>query len=271
MHRMSLGNVELTVLEDGTWRFPARAFFDNVAEARWRAEIDVDEDGKIPVGHNCALVESRDDVILIDTGYGADTHGDCTGHLLAELERAGRRPEDVTLVINTHAHGDHIKGNTQLRDGVRMPTFPRAHYVIGRRDWERFDGPAGRHHEFAEHVAFLARLGRLILAEGDEHVSPDVRLLPTPGHTPGHVSVAIDWTGGTAIFLGDLCHHPLHVAHPDWVSEFDTHPRWTPQTRAALFDLAAELEAVVICPHALPPGVGLIERDGRGYRWRDLT
>src|SRR5690606_6882809 len=112
VHRMSLGNVELTVLEDGTWRFPARAFFDNVAEARWRAEIDVDEDGKIPVGHNCALVESRDDVILIDTGYGADTHGDCTGHLLAELERAGRRPEDVTLVINTHAHGDHIKGNT---------------------------------------------------------------------------------------------------------------------------------------------------------------
>src|SRR5690606_1014264 len=145
-----------------------------------------------------------------------------TGHLLDELARAGRRPEDVTVVVNTHAHGDHIKGNTTARDGRRVPAFPNARYVLGQADWDWFNGSRGRVHEFAEHVALLAELDRLTLIAGELPLARDVRAVPTPGHTPGHTSVVVESRGRTAIFLGDLCHHPLHVRQPQWVSEFDT-------------------------------------------------
>ena len=268
MHRVALGAVEIAVLDDGTLPFPARPFFSNVPEASWRNEVHADGDGRIPVGHNCALVTAGREVIVIDTGYGADTHGGRTGHLLDELGRAGCQPEDVTVVVNTHGHGDHIKGNTTVRDGRRVPAFPHARYVLGRADWDWFNGPRGRVHEFAEHVALLADLGRLTLISGEHRLAPGVRLLPTPGHTPGHTSVIIESRGRTAIFLGDLCHHPLHVRKPEWVSEFDTHPDTTPRTRAALFAFAAEREALVILPHAPPPGIGRIEGSARGYRWQ---
>lgn len=272
MHRLSLGASELTVLEDGTWDFAASAFFANAHESEWRPDVGAAADaaGRIPVGHNCCLVASADELILVDTGCGADTHAGATGHLLEDLARAGYRPEDVTCVVNTHAHGDHIKGNTRLRDGVRVPTFPNARYVLGRRDWQRFCGPAGTVHEFDEHIASLAKRGVLMLVEGCEQLAPDVRLLPTPGHTPGHVSVLVETRRGTVIFLGDVCHHAAHVRHPEWISELDTDPHKTPRTRAALFELAAELEATVILPHAPPPALGRIERSGRSYRWHPL-
>lgn len=271
MHRLSLGAVKLTVLNDGIWDFPASTFFANVPEDRWHDAARPGDDGRIQVGHNCALVETHDASIIIDTGYGADTHDGRTGHLLEELERAGRRPEDITLVINTHAHGDHIKGNTRTRDGVRVPTFPNARYLIGWRDWQRFHGKAGDVHEFSEHIVFLDRLGKLVLVAGGELLTPEVRLLPTPGHTPGHVSVLIESAGRAAIFLGDVCHHPLHVSQPSWVTALDSHPEKTPRTRAALFELAAELGALVIFPHALPPGLGYIERSGAGFHWHAST
>lgn len=266
-----MGAVEITVLEDGTLPFPARAFFANVPEDLWSNEVRTDGDGRIPVGHNCALVAAGPDVIVIDTGYGADTHGGLTGRLLEELDRAGRRPQDVTAVVNTHAHGDHIKGNTTVRGGRRVPAFPHARYVLGRADWDWFNGPKGRVHEFAEHVALLADHDRLTLIAGEHGLAPAVRLLPTPGHTPGHTSVIVESGGRTAIFLGDLCHHPLHVRKPEWVSEFDTHPDTTPRTRAALFAFAAEREALVILPHAPPPGLGRIEGSARGYRWHAVA
>ncbi|HEX7079852.1 MAG TPA: MBL fold metallo-hydrolase [Gammaproteobacteria bacterium] len=272
MHRLSLGRVELAVLEDGTLPFAAKAFFSNVPERLWRDEVRPNAEGKIEVGHNCGLVDTGTELIVIDTGYGADTHGGRTGHLLEELARAGRRPEDVTAVINTHAHGDHIKGNTVVRaDGARAPAFPNARYVLGRGDWQWFNGPAGRVHEFAEQVALLDRLEMLALADGELQIAPDVRVLPTPGHTPGHASVVVESEGRTAIFLGDLCHHPLHVSQPQWTTELDTHPDTTPRTRASLFDFAAEREALVIFPHAEPPGLGRIERSDRGFRWNALA
>jgi glyoxylase-like metal-dependent hydrolase (beta-lactamase superfamily II) len=102
-------------------------------------------------------------------------------------------------------------------------------------------------------------------------LTPEVLLLPTPGHTPGHTSVLIESGGTTAIFLGDLCHHPLHFAHPDWLSTFDTDPSLTPATRRALFRRAVQTDALVVCPHALAPGVGRIVSSGGRYRFARLA
>jgi glyoxylase-like metal-dependent hydrolase (beta-lactamase superfamily II) len=111
----------------------------------------------------------------------------------------------------------------------------------------------------------------LTLVDGALALTPEVSLLPTPGHTPGHMSVVIRSAGQVAICLGDVCHHPLHFAHPGWVSSFDTDPALTPATRASLFRLALIENALLLCPHAQAPGLGHVERHGERFAWVPLA
>jgi glyoxylase-like metal-dependent hydrolase (beta-lactamase superfamily II) len=271
MHEVALGNLTLIVLDDGSFPFPARYFFSNVPEAIWRSELSTDSEGKIPVGHNTALLSSAGELILIDTGYGDDTHGGRTGRLLEQLACTGYRREQVSAVVNTHAHGDHISRNTVLAQGRSRPAFPNARYYLGRGDWDRFNGPDGELHHFAQHLRSLADLGMLNLVDGALELTPEVSLLPTPGHTPGHMSVLIRSYGKMAIYLGDLCHHPLHFAHPGWVSCFDTDPQLTPETRRWVFRMALDNDALLLCPHASAPGLGRLREVGHAVRWASVT
>jgi glyoxylase-like metal-dependent hydrolase (beta-lactamase superfamily II) len=267
MQSRAVGHLQLITLDDGSFPFPARYFFSNVPEQAWRSELTTDPDGKIEVGHNCGLVASGAELILMDTGYGDQSHDGRSGHLLDELGRAGYRREQVTMVVNTHAHGDHTNRNT-LRDGGRDgPAFPNARYFLGRADWERFSGPGGQVHRFDQHLRILFELGKLTLVDGPLQLTPEVSLLPTPGHTPGHMSVLVQSSGEMAIYLGDVCHHPLHFSHPGWVSCFDTDPAITPLTRAWLFRLARDKDALLVCPHAAPPGFGRLVPAGPGVAW----
>jgi glyoxylase-like metal-dependent hydrolase (beta-lactamase superfamily II) len=267
MQSRRVGNLELISLDDGSIPFPARYFFSNVPEPVWRAELPTDLEGKIAVGHNCGLLATGNELILMDTGYGDQSHDGRTGHLLEELGRAGYRPGQITMVVNSHAHGDHTNRNTVSSHGNREPAFPNATYFLGRADWNRFSGPDGPVHRFDQQLRSLFELGRLTLVDGPLQLTPEVSLLPTPGHTPGHISVLIQSMGKMAIFLGDLCHHPLHFAHPGWVSCFDTDPAVTPLTRAWLFRLALDKNALLVCPHATAPGFGRLVQAGAGLAW----
>lgn len=270
MQTVPVGQLQLTILNDGAFPFPARLFFCNVAETAWRAELELDLEGKIPVGHNYGLVRSGEELIVIDTGYGDDTHGGRTGHLLEELEHAGYRREQVTKVVNTHAHGDHTSRNMLAKKGKLAPAFPNARYYLAQADWDRFIGEDGQVHHFDQNLRALAGSGMLTLFEGPMQLTPEVSLLPTPGHTPGHTSVVMESSGQTAIYLGDLCHHPLHFSHPDWVSCFDTDPKATAETRAWVFEMAIARNALVVCPHAQAPGLGRIRRAGTGFIWKPI-
>jgi glyoxylase-like metal-dependent hydrolase (beta-lactamase superfamily II) len=267
MQARAVGNLQLIVLDDGSFPFPARDFFSNVPEPVWRSELSTDHDGKIAVGHNCGLLASAGEVILIDTGYGDQSHNGRSGHLLEELEHAGYRRDQVTMVVNTHAHGDHTNRNTVADHGRNDPAFPNARYFLGRADLDRFSGPDGQVHRFDQHLRSLLELGRLTLVEGPLQLTPEVSLLPTPGHTPGHMSVLVQSSGQMAIYLGDVCHHPLHFSHPGWVSCFDTDPLVTPLTRAWLFGLACEKDALLVCPHAAAPGFGRLVPSAPGVAW----
>ncbi|MFL6672350.1 MAG: MBL fold metallo-hydrolase [Massilia sp.] len=271
MQELTVGALRLIVLDDGSFPFPARYFFSNVPEAAWRREVPTDAEGKIPVGHNYALLQTAGELVAIDTGYGDDTHGGRTGHLLEELARAGYRREQVSAVVNTHAHGDHTSRNTLLDGGRREPAFPNARYYLGRADWDRFNGPEGRVHHFDQQLRSLADCGVLTLVDGALQLTPELSLLPTPGHTPGHMSVVIESQGAMAIYLGDLCHHPQHFSHPGWVSCFDTDPGLTPQTRKWVFRMALEHDALLVCPHAVAPGLGRLTPVRGGVAWSPIT
>lgn len=114
----------------------------------------------------------------------------------------------------------------------------------------------------------LGAIELTVLDDGVLRLTSHVALLPTPGHTPGHTSVVIESEGRLAIFLGDVCHHTLHFAHPDWLSDFDTHPALVPEMRAKVARLAAERDALLICPHAPPPGIGRLRATREGYVWQ---
>jgi glyoxylase-like metal-dependent hydrolase (beta-lactamase superfamily II) len=266
MHTLAIGTIRLNSLDDGSFPVRAEAYFANVSGTIWRRELATDPNGCIPIGHNCGLIDTGDERVLVDTGYGDDTHGGRTGHLMAELDRVGVRPDEVTIVVNTHAHGDHAGGNT-IHD---IPAFPRARYFLARADWAHFGNRADDVHHVARNFGIPATHGMLTLFEGPLELAPGVCLLPTPGHTPGHTSVLVSSHGRTALCLGDVCHHPLHVAHPDWVSTFDVDPARNVETRRWLFALAYAHDAVVLCPHAPAPGLGRLLRQGQGFAWVPL-
>ena len=203
---------------------------------------------------NCVLARTGDATVLVDTGIGPKPRAfvpEPEGRLLDELARHGVAPADVDVVVHTHLHVDHVGW-----DGA----FPNARYVVHEDDWTFFmsaESLAQRAH-LREKVQPLANVERVT---GETEVVAGVRLLPTPGHTPGHMSVLI----GSTFVLGDVVVHELQVADPDVVYVSDHDAATSAATRRRVLDELADEGAAVVVSHFR--GVGRFERSGKGFRW----
>ncbi len=213
--------------------------------------VDSHEQWWLPV--NVVLV--RDGVtVLIDTGIGPKPRAfvpEPDAHLLDELAQLGVSAADVDIVLHTHLHVDHVGW-----DGW----FPNARYVVHRSDWAYFmseESLAARQH-LREKVQPLTDVE---LIDGEAEVAPGVVAFPTPGHTPGHVSVRV----GALVVLGDVVVHELQVADPDieYVSDHDA--RAAAETRRRVLGQLADDRTEVIVSHF--HGTGRFERVGKGFRW----
>jgi glyoxylase-like metal-dependent hydrolase (beta-lactamase superfamily II) len=189
---------------------------------------------------------------------------------LEQIHQAGVEESDVNLVACTHLHVDHVGWNTHLKNGVWAPTFPNARYLFARQeygDWvqnrEKWDPEDERIYE--DSIRPVVDAGLVELVEGDHILNPAVRLIPTPGHTAGHVSVRIESGGHSAIITGDCLHHPCQIAHPEWSSEADAAPVQAAQTRRRLLDEIAGTETLLIGSHFANPAAGKIERLRNGF------
>lgn len=261
---MRFRDFEIDMLQDGRGALPQDVLFSDVP-ARKRASVF---GGGYPVDfpYNCLLVRGGERSVLVDTGLGASSHpfGGEGGRLWEKLEAVGQRPEDVSIVVITHGHLDHIGGLVQ--DGA--PAFSRARYVISSADWRLWTSEEALK-EMPEPAAAAARAqlhplgaaGVLSPVSGGTEVAAGVRVLPAPGHTPGHLVVEME---GAFLYAADALLHPLQVERPDLGRGTDTCPERAIVTRRMILERAADRGLVVGAAHIDLPF--RVERSGGSFR-----
>jgi glyoxylase-like metal-dependent hydrolase (beta-lactamase superfamily II) len=173
-------------------------------------------------------------------------------------------------VICTHLHFDHVGWNTRRVDGVWRPTFPHARYTACEAEFRYWQsGPAREADDqragFADSVAPLEAAGLLRLVPDDAVVTAGLRLVPSPGHTPRHVSVLLESNGESALITGDAMHHPAQIAYPDWGTTSDFDAGQARASRHALLERFADSDTLIIGSHFTAPGGGLLRRGAAGY------
>lgn len=276
--RWQIGDVRVTAVLESADAFShdfltrvviADATREALAAIPWLRPSWVDDDGGMRFVTQALLVESGGVRIVVDTCLGNDkVRANPALHrlqtpFLERLAAAGAAPEDVDVVLCTHMHLDHVGWNTRWTGERWVPTFPRARYLFARTEWEHW-------HAHAEHVRYLlddsvaplVDAGLVTLVGADHAVTDEVALTPTPGHTPGHVSVRIRSRGAEAVITGDMLHHPCQVARPHWTGPADSDQEAARATREAFLDDAEARGIVVIGTHFAAPAAGCVVADG---------
>jgi glyoxylase-like metal-dependent hydrolase (beta-lactamase superfamily II) len=273
---MRVGSVDIMSLSDGMLEFDLCNFFPTIPQENWQQyETHLTEEHKVRFNLGSFLIRADGRTILVDTGLGpvpADAPEAPWGQLLHDFAANGVRPEEVDMVVLTHLHRDHVGWNLLLQEGKYTPTFPKARYWMSAKDWEVCHQPEVRERfpNAPTCVWPLADLGLVELMTGEHSLTRELTALPTPGHTPGHMSILITSQGERALILGDAAHNPAQVYETDWVSRADMDPEQTRQTRRLLMERLEREEILVAAGHFPAPGFGKVIRlQGRRY-WQVL-
>lgn len=246
----------------------------------WLFRHFVTPEGDLRVAVQSFLVETPKLRLVVDTCVGNDkprrmTHGrPLATRFLQIMQAAGWPRESVQAVLSTHLHVDHVGWNTMLASGRFVPTFPRARYFIAESEYAYWKGQrdaAALDPEqdaiFRDSVQPLFDAHVVDLVATNERLAPEIRLLSTPGHTPGHVSVWIESRGEKAVITGDVLHHPCQIGRPDWSTVFDWDERAATETRCALLAIVANQPVLVLGTHFAAPTAGIVKRVAGEYRF----
>jgi glyoxylase-like metal-dependent hydrolase (beta-lactamase superfamily II) len=266
--------VEIEGPSPGTFLF-AEATPERLLQHAWLKPRFLTDDGRSIGSIHCFVISSGSRTIVVDTCVGNDKPREVKtwhlrqGRFLQDLAEAGFPREQVDTVLCTHLHVDHVGWNTMLHEGRWVPTFPNARYLFGRREWEHWAAaPAGPDRDVQDDsVRPVLDAGLAQLVEADHRLTGDVFLEPTPGHTPGHVSVRIVSRGEEAVITGDLMHHPVQCAEIAWASRYDVDPEMARRTRRAFLERHAGKPVLVLGTHFAAPTGGRVVRDGAVFRF----
>ncbi len=275
-YRFQAGGIGCVVLSDGYFSYPVRSMFPNAPAAELTSAL---EKRHLPLEnvlcpYTCLLVQTGRNVILVDAGGGESSS--TTGAIRARLEMEGVRPADVDTVVLTHAHPDHIGGTVDPRG---QPVFRNARHVIAEAEWEYWtrgvpavsmspcgDIQAGIRRNACRCLAALRF--QLETVSGEEELAAGVRLVPCPGHTPGHTGVLLYDGPDRLLAIGDAAVHPLHLEHPAWENGFDLQPDVAIVTRSGLAHRAATEHLRLMAFHFPFPSVGRVHPlAAGGWEW----
>jgi len=272
---------ELTVSGDNEFVLPDASNAE-CKKISWLEPDFMDSEGYLIFIVQAFIVDTGSRKIVVDTCIGNDKEtgvepwDNMQTSFLEDMAKAGYPPEDIDTVMCTHLHVDHVGWNTKLVDGNWIPTFPNARYLAARTEWE-FWSEHEEEHGFdlvrKQSIQPIVDAGLLDLVEWEHEVAPEVRLEPTPGHTPGHVSVVVESGDDKAIITGDCIHHPVQLTRPEWCSSADNDPGHALATRKALIEKYVNSGTVFIGSHFPAPAGGQIRplegEDGR--YWLDCS
>lgn len=259
-----------------TWLLPEAGPEAVERHRGWLAPHFLDDKGRFLQTIQAFVVDAPGLRMIVDTcvGNDKDRGGRAPFHMmrtafLDDLAAAGFPPESIDAVLCTHLHVDHVGWNTRLQNGRWVPTFPRARHLFARREWEHWSSERDDDTKriMADSVRPILDAGLADLVEMDHRISESIWLEPTPGHTPGHVSVRLASGGAQAVITGDLMHHPIQMAEPEWETPFDSDAEHAKRTRRAFCERYADGPVTVLGTHFHHPTAGRIVRHGASWRF----
>ena len=289
MNSWQIGKVRVSqVVEMGPVPTSPKSLFkdppaDLVARHAWLKPHFANERDRLLMSIHCFVIESAGRRIVVDTCVGNDKKRENPGWnqlnnpFLQNMTDAGFAPETIDTVLCTHLHVDHVGWNTRWVGGQWVPTFANARYLFARKEWEHWsqqplqaDGGVEPDDILGDSVRPILSAGLADLVETDHRLTDEVWLEPTPGHTPGHVSVRIVSEGQHAVITGDLMHHPIHCSEPDQVVNFDSDGELARATRRHFLGCCARDRPIVLGTHFAHPTAGRVVVAGDVWRFEVL-
>ena len=272
-----IGDVKVTRVLEQEAPLPPEALIANIdpdrlkAHESWLKPHFMNEEGQIVLSIHALVVESGGKTIVVDTCMGNDRPlpmemGPLQTSFLEDLEVIVKR-EQVDYVMCTHLHFDHVGWNTMKVGDDFVPTFPNAKYLFAKGEYEHWvDGPEDENIDLRFGVQPVVDAGLHERVADDHAITDEIALEPTPGHTPGHVSVTIESQGQRAVITGDMVHHPVQLAEPGWGSHPDAIPDRAVQTRREFVERYGDTGVLVIGTHFSGPTSGHIKKVGDSCR-----
>ena len=249
---------------------------ENILKMDWLRPYFADEKGNCRISIHALVIETPERKIIVDTCLGNDKErafkhwANLQTSFLEDLELAGYPAGSIDAVLCTHLHTDHVGWNTQLVDGIWQPTFKNAEYLFGKEEWiytgNQRDKPL--YNEFiSDSIQPIIDANLCRFVDTNEVICEEVSLEPTPGHTPGHVSVRIQSEGESAVITGDFLHHPCQMEEPYWECTADWNKKMAQNTRMEALEAYAEEGLLVFGTHFASPSVGTVIKKGKHFQF----
>lgn len=266
--RFELGNFECIVVKDGTCKGPIKN----------NERISLGDDSRtlgLELDVQSILIKTGTHNVLIDTGWGIDTEPDA-GNLIYNLQASGVQTKDIDTVIFSHAHPDHIGGNT---DANGRPVFSNARYIMYKKEWEFWISNSElKDIEKSVKQTSIAAVNknlkliksRFNLIGSGTEIVPGIGLIETPGHSPGHIVLVISSDTERLLCAGDLFHQPSDIATLDWSVVTGRLTKEAISSRKKFLSQAVSTNTLIFCCHFQFPGLGHIAKKGSAWLWQPI-
>ena len=271
---MNFGEHRVEIIPDTEFRLDGGAMFGVVPRVFWERVLPPDEKNRVSMNMNCVFIDTVKDKILIETGIGEkwsekelNIYGIFRERSFADSlhDIAGCRPEDITIVVNTHLHFDHCGGNTITSNGKAVPQFPNARYLISKNEFEHAENPHERDRAsyISENWRPIAENGQLELMPGEFEVIPGLRFDTHAGHNKSMLTWRLDSNGQTMYGFADLIPTTHHISLP-WIMGYDLYPIETLEFKNRILPHAVTEKWLCVFYHDAEQAVSrLVESEGK--------